>query len=115
MDRCSSLFDVVYFEEKNSRCFEDSECSLPDLKLLFFRTLLEWLLVWKNQSFSSILDLLDLCNLYLIYTPLYTPCVLGCLFFDINKSILLYKYIYLYIYSHKRLKDIERAMKGDRL
>ena len=66
--------------------------------------------MWKNWSFSSILDLLDLCNLYLIYTPLYTPCVLGCLFFDINKSILL---LYIYIYTHKRLKDIERPMKGD--
>ena len=104
MVRCSSLFDVVYLKGKNSRCFEDSECSLPDLKLLFFRILLDWLSVWKNQSLSSILDLLDLCNLYLIYTPLYTPYVLGCLFFDINKSVLL-KNIYIYIYIHKRLKD----------
>ena len=81
MDRCSSLFDVVYLEGKNSRCFEDSECSLPDLKLLFFRILLGWLSVWKNQSFSLILDLLDLCNfLFDMYTPLYSLCTWGVFF-----------------------------------
>ena len=47
------------WKERNSRCFEDSDCSMPDLKLLFFRTLIY---VWRNQPFSSILDLLGLCN-----------------------------------------------------
>ena len=50
------------WKKRNSRCFEDSECSMPDLKLFFFRTLLDWLLARRNQPFSSILDLLDLCN-----------------------------------------------------
>ena len=50
------------WKERNSRCFEDNERSVPDLKLLFFRTLLDWFSVWRHQPFSSILDLLDLCN-----------------------------------------------------
>ena len=33
-----------------------------DLKLLFFRTLLDWFSVWGNHPFSSISDLLDFCN-----------------------------------------------------
>ena len=31
-------------------------------KLLFFRTLLDWFSMWRNHPFSSILDLLDFCN-----------------------------------------------------
>ena len=62
MDGCSSLFDVVYLEGENSGCFEDNECSMLDPKLLFFRTLLDWFSVWRNQPFSFILDLLDFCN-----------------------------------------------------
>ena len=50
------------WKERDSRCFEDNEHSLPNLKLFFFRTLMDWLSVWRNQSFPSILDLLDLCN-----------------------------------------------------
>ena len=50
------------WKERNSRCFEENECSMLDLKLLFFRTLLDWFSMWRNQPFSSILDLLDLCN-----------------------------------------------------
>ena len=80
------------WDERNSRCFEDSECSMPDLKLLFFRTILDWFSMWRNQPFSSILDLLDLCNFCIWYVH---PCILlvylGCLFFDINKSSLLIK------------------------
>ena len=49
------------WKERNNRCFEDSERAIPDIKLLFFRTLLEWFSVWRNHSFS-LLDLLDLCN-----------------------------------------------------
>ena len=69
------------WKERHSRCFEDSEHSLLDLKLLFFRTLLDWFSVWRNQPFSSILDLLDfVIFVFDMYTPLYTPCVLCCLF-----------------------------------
>ena len=48
--------------ERNSRYFEDNERSMPDLKLFFFRILLDWLSTLRNQSFSSLLDLLELCN-----------------------------------------------------
>ena len=47
------------WKERNSRSFEDIERSMPDLKLLFFRSLHDWFSVWRNQHFSSILDLLD--------------------------------------------------------
>ena len=43
--------------------FEDSERSLLDLKLLFFRTVLDWMLVLRNHSICSVRDLIDLRNL----------------------------------------------------
>ena len=33
------------WRERNSRCFEDNERSIPNLKLFFFRTLRDWLAV----------------------------------------------------------------------
>ena len=51
------------WKERNSRCFEDIERAMPDLKLFFIRTLLDWFSVWKNHPFS-ILDLLDFCNFH---------------------------------------------------
>ena len=36
--------------------------SIPDLKLLFFRTLRDWLFALQNQSFPSFIDSLDSCN-----------------------------------------------------
>ena len=51
------------WKERNSRCFEDNERSMLNLKLLFFKTLLDWFSVWRNLPFSSILDLLDFCNI----------------------------------------------------
>ena len=78
------------WKERNSRCFEDKERSMPDLKLLFFRTLLDWFFVWRNHHFSSILDFLDFCNVRFWFV---LPCgVLGCLsLFDINEFLLLIK------------------------
>ena len=52
------------WKERNSKCFEDIERSTPDLKLFFFRTLLDWLSVLRNQSFSSLFVFLDSCNFY---------------------------------------------------
>ena len=52
------------WREKSSRCFEDNERSISDLKLFFFRTLVDWLSALQNQSYSSFLDFLDFCNFY---------------------------------------------------
>ena len=41
-----------FWEERNSRCFENNERSILDVKLFFFRTLLDWLSGLRNQSFS---------------------------------------------------------------
>ena len=37
------------WKERNSRCFEDTERSIPDLKLLFFRTLRDWLFALQDN------------------------------------------------------------------
>ena len=50
------------WRKRNSRCFEDKEKSISNLKLFFFRTLMVWLAALQNQSFSSFLDFLDSCN-----------------------------------------------------
>ena len=86
------------WKERNSRCFEDNDCSMPDLKLLFFRTLIY---VWRNQPFSSILDLLGLCNFWIWYVrPCILPVYLGVSLFYINKLLLLIKKIIpLYRYA----------------
>ena len=39
------------WRERNSKCFEDNERSILDLKLFFFRTLMDWLAALQNQSF----------------------------------------------------------------
>ena len=58
--------------ERNSRIFEDTVSSMPDFKLFFFRILLDWLLVVRNLSLFSIVDLLDLCNFCnRLFTPVY--------------------------------------------
>ena len=50
------------WRERNTRCFEDNERSISYLKLFFFRTLMDWLVVLWNQSFLSFLDFLDACK-----------------------------------------------------
>ena len=50
--------------EQNNWCFEDSERTVIDLKLLFFKTLLYWMSVVENHSISSNYDLMDACNLF---------------------------------------------------
>ena len=37
------------WKERNSRCFEDSECSLPDLKLFFFQNLIRLVVSMEKQ------------------------------------------------------------------
>jgi hypothetical protein len=50
------------WRERNLRSFEDLEMSHPALKMLFFRTLIEWLNATGCYSFSSLQDLLNSCN-----------------------------------------------------
>ena len=57
-----SWLNVVTLEGKKYRCFEDIESSILDLKLFFFRTLLDWLFALQNKSFPSFFDFLDSCN-----------------------------------------------------
>ena len=72
---------------------------MPDLKLLFFRTLLDWFSVWRNQPFSSILDLLDLCNVrFDMFTLIYSMYLGVSLFlisinlYYLSKKIILCSY-----------------------
>ena len=51
------------WRERNARNFEDSERSLPGLKLFFFRILLDWMSVVGCYSLCLICDLIDHCNL----------------------------------------------------
>jgi hypothetical protein len=44
------------------RSFEDSETSITNLKLLFIRTLFDWMQATGLFSFSSFQDFLDSCN-----------------------------------------------------
>ena len=73
---------------RNNRCFEDYERSIPDLKLFFFRTFLDWLSALRNQLFSSIFDFLDL--VISVFNPVHSLCTRVFLF-DINKSYYLSK------------------------
>ena len=43
---------LCLWKERNSKCFEDNERSIPDLNLFFFRTLMiSWLLCETNHFF----------------------------------------------------------------
>ena len=82
------------WRERNSRCFEDIERSIPDLKLFIFRTLFDWLFALQNQSFPSFIDFLDSYKFWIWFAvPLFAPCVLGCFLFGINISYYLSKNI----------------------
>ena len=63
--------------ERNNRSFEDTEGTMPDLKLFLFRTLLYWLSALKILSLSSVVDLLDSCIFLTYCLPQYTFCILG--------------------------------------
>ena len=78
------------WRERNSRCFEDFERSIPDLKLFFFRTLRDWLFPLQNKSFPSFFDFLDSCNFF-DFLDSFTPSVLGCFPFDFYISHITYQ------------------------
>jgi hypothetical protein len=50
------------WRERNARTFEGCEKSSQDLKLFFFRTLLEWVNVVGLLSCFSLLELIDNCS-----------------------------------------------------
>ena len=62
------------WKERNSRCFEDIECSMPDLKLLFIRTLFDWFSVCGE----TILFLFWIYLTFVIFVlDLFTPVYFG--------------------------------------
>ena len=87
------------WKERNSRCFEEIERSMPDLKLLFLRTLFDWFSVWRNQHFS-ILDLLDFCNFRSWFVhPCMLPVYLGVSLFWYQWILITYQKKNIYIYQ----------------
>jgi hypothetical protein len=50
------------WRERNMRSFVDTELDLPDLKLLFFQTLYDWIVALGIFSFFSLQSFLDSCN-----------------------------------------------------
>ena len=62
---------------ENDQRFEDSEWSLSNLKLFFFKTLLDWMSVVGSIFTCSVCDLIYHCNFRAwLYCPqLYTSCI----------------------------------------
>ena len=51
------------WRERNNRCFEDSEGTIADLKLFFFKTLSDWMSIIRSHSIFLVYDLMNACNL----------------------------------------------------
>ena len=51
------------WRERNNRFFEDSERTIADLKLFFFKALSDWMFIIGIHSISLVYDLMDACNL----------------------------------------------------
>ena len=76
------------WKERNNQCFKDTKRSMPGLKLIFFRTLLDWMSNLHSLSLSSVIDVIDSCNLCdWLYGPL--PMYLGDSFFTLIRIALL--------------------------
>ena len=50
------------WRERNARTFEGCETSVVDLKLHFYRLLLDWLSVTGLFNFTNVIDLIDSCS-----------------------------------------------------
>ena len=50
------------WRERNNWCFEDIEGTMTELKLCFFRTMLDWMSILRSQSLCSVSDLIDWHN-----------------------------------------------------
>ena len=51
------------WRERNARTFEGCKTSIVDLKLHFYRLLLDWLSVTGLFNFTNVIDLIDSCSL----------------------------------------------------
>ena len=70
------------WRERNSRCFEDNERSIPNLKLFFFRTLLDWwLLCETNHSLLFLIFLIYVISVLDLLTPIHFLCSRASIFF----------------------------------
>ena len=73
------------WRERNKWSFEDTKRTMPDLKLIFFWTLLDWMSVLHSLSLCFVIDLINSCKLrdWLYGPQLYTSRILGWLYFSI--------------------------------
>ena len=62
MEGCPSLCFLVFMEGKNTHHFEDTEKSIPELKIQLFQLLYEWIKGMGIFS-NSLVELLYLCIL----------------------------------------------------
>ena len=62
------------WKERNSRCFEDIEHSMPDLKLLFFRTLIDSLCGETNLFLLFWIYLTFVMFAFDLFTHVYSLC-----------------------------------------
>ena len=51
------------WRERNNQCFEDSKKTIANLKLFFFKTLLDWMSIIGSYSIFWVYGLMNACNL----------------------------------------------------
>jgi hypothetical protein len=56
------VFNVVYLERANARCFEDRETSVVELKNIMFKSFYTWIVAHNSLHFSSFSEFLDFCS-----------------------------------------------------
>ena len=102
------------WRERNSRCFENDERCIPELKLLFLEPYwIGWLLCETNHSLLFLISLILVIFVLEFFYHFYTPWVLGCSFFDINKTYYLKKINIKWFYPKKhKLLDRSKLIKN---
>ena len=67
--RCAVVWGVVphcvlwcLWRAQNTHHFEDCERTIPELKLLFFQTLYEWVVGFGIFPIHSLVELIDICT-----------------------------------------------------
>ena len=74
------------WREYNGRSFDDCEKTIVELKLLFFRTLFEWVSVRGSISCVSLHQFLDFCSLWAWFVCDPSILVYWGVFFNYQKS-----------------------------